>query len=79
MARIKGITKGGSLLARIIFFFSKRKVGKVPAPIRVMALHSQILKGYGHMELAQERAKQVSGAIKIFAQVRVATIIGYPF
>ena len=52
MARIKGITKGGSLLARIIFFFSKRKVGKVPAPIHVMALHSQILKGYGHMELA---------------------------
>ena len=79
MARIKGITKGGSLLARIIFFFSKRKVGKVPAPIRVMALHSQILKGYGHMELSQEKAKQVSGAIKILAQVRVATIIGCPF
>ena len=31
------------------------------------------------MELTQEKAKQVSGAIKILAQVRVATIIGCPF
>jgi len=31
------------------------------------------------MELSQEKAKQVSGAIKILAQVRVATIIECPF
>ena len=31
------------------------------------------------MEMAQEKAKRVSGAIKILAQVRVATIIGCPF
>ena len=35
-----------------------------------MALHSQILKGYGHIELAQEKDKQVSSAIKILAQVK---------
>ena len=52
MARIEGITKGGSLLARIAFFFSKRKVGKVTTPLRIQALHTQILTGYGLMELA---------------------------
>jgi hypothetical protein len=31
------------------------------------------------MELAQEKAKKVSGVIKILAQVRVATLIGCPF
>ena len=29
MSRIDGVSKGGSLIARIVFFFSKRKVGKV--------------------------------------------------
>ena len=79
MARIEGITKGGSLFAQISFFFSKRKVGKVTIPLRIRALHSQLLKGYGLMELAQDKAKKVSGAIKILAQVRVATLIGCPF
>ena len=79
MARIEGITKRGSLFAQISFFFSKRKVGKVTTPLRIQALHTQILKGYGLMELAQDKAKKVSGAIKILAQIRVATLIGCPF
>ena len=79
MARIKGINKGGSLFTRITFFFSKRKVGKIPTPVRIKALHSQILKGYGIMEIFQEKATKVSGAIKILSQVRVATLIGCPF
>ena len=49
MARIEGITKRGSLFAQISFFFSKRKVGKVTTPLRIQALHTQILKGYGLM------------------------------
>ena len=79
MARIDGITKRGSLFAQISFFFSKRKVGKVTTPVRIQALHTQILKGYGLMELAQDKAKKVSGAIKILAQIRVVTLIGCPF
>ena len=79
MARIEGITKRGSLFAQISFFFSKRKVGKVTTHLRIQALHTPILKGYGLMELAQEKAKKVSGAIKILEQVRVATLFGCPF
>ena len=79
MARIKGVYKGGSLIAQIVFFFSKRKVGKVPKPIRIMALHIPILKGYAHMELAQEKAKQTSHTIKKLADLRIATLVGCPF
>ena len=28
MTRIDGVNKGGSLIARIVFFFAKRRVGK---------------------------------------------------
>ena len=79
MARVKDISKGGSLFARIGFLYSKWKFGRVPQPLRIAALHSKILKGYSLMEMAQEKAKRVSGAIKILDQVRVATIIGCPF
>ena len=79
MARINGITKGGSLIARITFFFSKRKVGKVTTPIRTMALNTPILWGYGQMELSQEKAKKVSHTIKMLADLRIATLVGCPF
>ena len=54
MARIEGDSKGSSLNARIVFFFAKRRVGKIPNPIRIMALNTPILRGYGLMEQAQE-------------------------
>ena len=79
MSRINGITRRGSLIARIVFFFSKRKVGKVTSPIRTMALNTPILWGYGQMELAQEKAKKVSHKIKMLADLRIATLVGCPF
>ena len=79
MSRINGITRGGSLITRIVLFFSKRKVGKVTSPIRTMALNTAILWGYGQMELAQEKAKKVSHAIKMLADLRIATLVGCPF
>ncbi len=79
MARIDGVTKGGSLLARFAFFMTKRKVGRVIRPIRVHALHSRMLFGYGQMELAQEKARKIPAAVKSLAQIRVAMRVGCPF
>ena len=58
MARIDGVNKGCSLIARIVFFFAKRRVGKIPNPIRIMALNTPILRGHGLMEQAQEKRKR---------------------
>ncbi|MEA1881826.1 MAG: hypothetical protein U9N31_05435 [Candidatus Marinimicrobia bacterium] len=79
MARIAGITQGGSLKARLAFLYSKWKFGKVTTPLRITAIHSKLFSGYGQMEWAQSRAKQVSWVIKSLAEVRVATRIGCPF
>ena len=78
MARISGTTKP-SLFARIVFWFAKRKVGRVPLPVRIHALHSRVFSGYARMELAQDKAKRVPFVVKALASVRVAMRIGCPF
>ncbi len=79
MARIEGVKRGGSLLARLAFFFTRRKVGRVIQPVRVHALHGRLLMGYGQMEMAQEKASTVPITVKCLAQVRAAMVIGCPF
>ncbi len=64
MSRITGVVRGGSILARVAFFLARRKVGKVIRPVRVHALHSRLLWGYGQMEMAQEKAHKVPGVVK---------------
>ena len=41
MARIEGIAEGkAGLLARLAYWFARRRVGKVPEPLRVYARHT---------------------------------------
>src|SRR6516162_9997125 len=44
MTRMKGITQGGSLIARLAFFFSRCLYGKVLQPLRVWALDDRPLQ-----------------------------------
>ncbi|HLG15523.1 MAG TPA: hypothetical protein VJH03_13630 [Blastocatellia bacterium] len=79
MPRIRGVIKGGSLLARYAFSACRRKVGKVVTPVRINALHNWLLYGYGTMETAQDKARLVPAKIKALAQVLVAMRVGCPF
>jgi hypothetical protein len=79
MARLEGVTRGGSLLARMAFALTRRKVGKVIPPVRLHAKHTRLLFGYGQMEMAQEGARTVPAGVKILGQIRIATRVGCPF
>ena len=79
MARIDGVTRGGALLARIAFFMTRRRLGKVIRPIRIHALLGRLLYGLTQMEMAQEKLRTVSTVVKSLAQLRTAMIIGCPF
>ena len=79
MARIQGVAGGGSLLARVAFFMSRRKLGRVVRPVRVHALSPPLLLGYGQMETGQGKAKSFPPAVKALAKVRVARRVGGPF
>ena len=79
MARLEGVTRPGVSLAAAVFAFARRKLGRVPQPMRINALNPTIFRGYAFMESAQESAHTVPKGLKVVAQLRVATRIGCPF
>jgi len=80
MARIDGVSdQRASPFARLVFFMCKRRLGRVIAPLRVQAHHPRLLRGYTHMELAQQAASSVPISLKALLDVHVARLIGCPF
>jgi hypothetical protein len=79
MARIAGLQKPRSLFARAVYWFAKRRLGRVPAPVRIQALHPRVFQGYARMELAQDKARLVPFVPKALAQILVAVRVGCPF
>ena len=79
MARIPGVERGGGPLTRLIFLLVRRRLGRVPRPLRIAALQPRVLLGHGLMEQAQEKAREVASSVKRLAQVRVAMRVGCPF
>jgi len=79
MSRIDVTDAGKSWLARLSFFITKRKMGKVVMPVKVHALSTPLLYGMGQMELSQEKSTKVPITVKMLAQVRTAMLIGCPF
>lgn len=79
MARIQGMERPRTLLARLAFFLSRRSYGRVITPARVYALDSGLLLAVGLMEEVQEGAKQTSAPIKQLARMLVAWRIGCPW
>jgi hypothetical protein len=76
MARLAGISRSRTLLARLSFFLSRRSYGRVITPARVYALDSGLLLAVGLMEEVQERAKQTSAPVKQLARMLVARRVG---
>lgn len=79
MARIQGMERRRSLVARLAFFLSRRSYGRVITPARVYALDSGLLLAVGLMEEVQEWAKQTSAPVKQLARMLVAWRIGCPW
>jgi AhpD family alkylhydroperoxidase len=79
MARIEGMSRSRTLVARMAFFLSRRSYGRVITPARVYALDSRLLLAVGLMEEMQEWAKQTSAPVKQLARMLVAWRIGCPW
>jgi hypothetical protein len=67
------------LVARVIFFLTRRRVRKVPTPMQVMAHQPALLMGYARMELAQAKLSRVPASLKSLASIRSSTLLGCPF
>ena len=79
MARIEGMERRRTLVARLAFFLSRRSYGRVITPARVYALDSRLLLAVGLMEEVQEWAKQTRVPVKHLARMLVAWRIGCPW
>jgi len=62
-----------------VYFFTRRKLGRVVLPVKVTAHHPRLLRALVEMEQGQMVAKSVDAALKSLASVKVATLIGCPF
>lgn len=64
---------------RLIYFITRRKLGRVPESVKVLHRNPAIMTAVGGYESALERASQVPARLKSLAEVRVALHIGCPF
>jgi alkylhydroperoxidase family enzyme len=78
MARISGV-ESPNLLARLFYWMTKRKIGRVILPMKITAHQTRLLWGMGEMEMAQLGMHSVDAALKSLASVKVATLAGCPF
>ena len=67
------------LFARFVYFVTRRKLGRVPASVRVLNKSGALLAGMGAFEVGLERSTRVPARTKSLAELRVALQIGCPF
>ncbi len=80
MARIAGVEDSkATWFTRFVFSQARKRLGKVPEPLRVMAHHSTLFKGNGAIEIAMERSKLVDNKLKVLAEIKASAMVGCPF
>jgi len=80
MARIEGISdKDATIATRAVYGAVRRKLGRVPEPLRITAHQGRLLAAVGGMEMAEEGMHSVDPVIKALAGIQAAVQIGCPF
>src|SRR5579884_1106387 len=67
------------ILVRLAYWLARRRFGRVPAPVGIMAYHRVVLAANAGYELAFGRARAVDARTKELAMIKVATEIGCRF
>ena len=71
--------RGSGLFVRLAYWLARRRLGRLPAPVGVMAHHPGILVAVGAFELSFERARDVDIRLKELAMVKAASLVGCRF
>ena len=78
MARMAGKQRPG-LLTRLVYWFVRRRLGRVPQPVQIMAHNGWMLAAGGMFDLMARRARTLSERDKGLAAVLVAMNVGCRF
>ena len=80
-ARIEGARPRGlrGIFLRIVYFLTRRKVGRVVMPVQIHGHQPRLLFGYGMIEQSLASSRALEGRLKSLATLRASTRIGCPF
>lgn len=76
--RVAPAERPPSLIARIAYFISRRRFGRVVAPLKVYARHTPTLLAAGMLESMLDRTRLPQDLIML-VQLRSAMRVGCPF
>ena len=80
MARIEGISdQQANIFTRAVYGAVRKKLGRVPEPMRISALQQKLMAAVGGMEMAQEGMRSVDPVLKALVGIKAATRIGCAF
>jgi hypothetical protein len=80
MARIRGVEANeAGLFTRFLYWMTRRKVGRVILPFKVIAHLPRLLVAVGQMEMGQAAVRTVEPKLKALAGIKAATLVGCPF
>ena len=68
-----------NLRTRIIYWFVKRKLGKIPHAVRIRARDPKLLELSGKMDLHIAKPESVPSVLTELAQIKVAVMVGCTF
>jgi hypothetical protein len=71
--------QGAGWFVRLVYWFVRRRYGRLLEPARVVAHNPWILGAAGAYELALERARRVGPRLKRLASLKTATLVGCHF
>ncbi len=67
------------MFTRVVYWMTKRKLGRIVLPVQITAHHTRLLRAMGEMEMGQAAAHSVDAKLKELAGIFAATLIGCPF
>ena len=77
MARMEGVSpERAGLFARIVYFFARKQIGRVPEPMTIYAHNPWVLSAVGNFEMGMMRASRVDKRLKALASVKAGMLVG---
>ncbi|HLG98463.1 MAG TPA: hypothetical protein VKX49_19250 [Bryobacteraceae bacterium] len=78
--RAQGVSdQEAGLKTRLIFWFVKRKLKRLPLGVRIRAHDPKLLELSGRMDMHVAASQTVPAILKELAQIKVAAMVGCPF
>lgn len=67
------------LFVKLVYWFARRRLGRVPTPLGIMAHNTAVLSAVVGFELGLDRARAVDVRLKELATVKTALLVGCRF